>query len=70
MSESDVLLSMARFDSATDTALSGLGHARQAGLGASWMASVLAFNAAETLLARGRTAEAGALIDPLTAGPR
>jgi tetratricopeptide (TPR) repeat protein len=69
MSESDVLLSMARFDSATDTALSGLGHARQAGLGASWMASVLAFNAAETLLARGRTGEAGALIDPLTAGP-
>ena len=33
------------------------------------MAAVLAFNASEALLARGRTAEAAALIDPLTAGP-
>jgi putative ABC transport system permease protein len=31
--ESGALLSMARFDSAADTALSGLGHARQAGAG-------------------------------------
>ena len=36
---------------------------------ASWAATVLAFNASEALLARGRTAEAAALIDPLTTGP-
>jgi hypothetical protein len=69
VSESGALLSMARFDSAADTALSGLGHARQAGLDASWMASALAFNASEALLARGRAAEARALIEPLTDGP-
>ena len=32
-------------------------------------AAILAANASEALLARGRTAEAAALIDPLTAGP-
>jgi DNA-binding CsgD family transcriptional regulator len=69
LSESNALLIMARFDSAADAALSGLGHARQAGLGASWIASDLASNTSEALLARGRTAEAGALIDPLTDGP-
>jgi DNA-binding CsgD family transcriptional regulator len=67
--ESDALLKMARFDSSADVALSGLGHVRQAGLGASGMASDLASNASEALLACGRTAEAWALIGPLTGGP-
>jgi DNA-binding CsgD family transcriptional regulator len=69
LTESYSLLRMARFDSATDVARSGLEHARQAGLSASWIASVLAFNASEALLACGRTAEARALIDPLTDEP-
>jgi DNA-binding CsgD family transcriptional regulator len=66
---SDPLLKLARFQDAADVALSGLGPARQAGLQASWGVNILAANAAEALLARGRTAEAAALIDPLTAGP-
>jgi DNA-binding CsgD family transcriptional regulator len=69
VNESDALLKLARFHDATDVALSGLGPARQAGLGASWGITFLAVNASEALLARGRTAEAAALIDPLTAGP-
>ena len=69
MNESDALLKLARFQDAADVALSGLGPARQVGLGASWAVTVLAANASEALLARGRTAEAAALIDPLTTGP-
>jgi DNA-binding CsgD family transcriptional regulator len=67
--ESDALLKLARFQDAADVALSGLGPAREAGLQASFEATILIFNAAEALLAAGRTAEAAALIDPLTAGP-
>jgi DNA-binding CsgD family transcriptional regulator/tetratricopeptide (TPR) repeat protein len=67
--ESDALLKLARYQSAAEVALRGLGTARQAGLGGSWPASVLACNAAEALLAQGRTAEAAALIDPLTTRP-
>jgi DNA-binding CsgD family transcriptional regulator len=67
--ESDALLKLARFPSAADVALRGLGPARQAGLGASWAASILEANAAEALLAMGRTSEAAALIDPLISGP-
>ena len=69
VNESDALLKLARFQDAADVALSGLGPARQVGLGASWAVTVLAANASEALLARGRTAEAAALIDPLTTGP-
>ena len=69
VNESDALLKLARFQNAADVALSGLGPARQAGLQASLIATVLAFNASEALLALGRTAEAAALIDPLTTGP-
>lgn len=47
----------------------GVDQARQAGLEASLLATILAFNASEALLARGCTAEAAALIDRLTAGP-
>ena len=67
--ESDALLKLARFQDAANVALSGLGPARQAGLQASFEAAILIFNAGEALLAGGRTAEAAALIDPLTARP-
>ena len=67
--ESDALLKLARFQRAADAALRGLGPARQAGLGASRETSILESNAAEALLAMGRTTEAAALIDPLTSGP-
>jgi DNA-binding CsgD family transcriptional regulator len=52
-----------------DVALRGLDIARQAGLEAWEMAGVVAANAAEALLALGRTAAAAALIDPLTTMP-
>jgi DNA-binding CsgD family transcriptional regulator/tetratricopeptide (TPR) repeat protein len=69
VTESDALLKLARFPSAAEAAFRGLDLARQVGLGASFSASFLAGNAAEALLAGGRTAEAAALIDPLTTGP-
>jgi len=67
--DSDALLKLARFQDAADVASDGLGLAGQAGLAASWPASVLAANACEALLALGRTDEAAAIIDPLTSGP-
>ena len=67
--ESDALLKAGRFESAAEVAMRGLRAARQAGLGACHLAGTLAANAAEALLASGRTAEAAALIDPLTSGP-
>jgi DNA-binding CsgD family transcriptional regulator len=67
--ESDALLKLAKFASAAEVALRALGSARQAGLQASWRATILASNASEALLAGGRMAEAAALIDPLITGP-
>ena len=67
--ESDALLKLAQFQRAAEVASRGLDAARQAGLQAWKMASYLAANAAEALLALGRTAEAAALIDPLTTMP-
>jgi DNA-binding CsgD family transcriptional regulator/tetratricopeptide (TPR) repeat protein len=69
LAESDALLKLARFESAAETASRGIASVRQVGLDASTGASLLAFNATEALLALGRTAEAAALIDPLTTGP-
>jgi hypothetical protein len=69
VTESDALIRMGKPQQAAEVALRGLQAARQAGRQASFDAAVLANNAAEALLVRGRTAEAGALIDPLTAGP-
>jgi DNA-binding CsgD family transcriptional regulator len=69
VTESDTLLKLARFRGAAEVALRGLDFAKQAGLGASFSASFLAANVAEALLAGGHTAEAAALIDPLTTGP-
>jgi ATP/maltotriose-dependent transcriptional regulator MalT len=67
--ESGALLKLAQYQRAADVALRGLDDARQAGLQSWDLASRLAAHAAEALLALGRTAEAAALIDPLTAGP-
>jgi DNA-binding CsgD family transcriptional regulator len=66
--ESGALLAMARFADAAHVAVTALEAARQAGLGASLRAAVLAFNACEALLASGLMADAAALIDPLTTG--
>jgi DNA-binding CsgD family transcriptional regulator len=54
---------------AEEVALRGLHAARRAGLGSWFHATLLAGSAADTMLCRGRTAEAAALIDPLTTGP-
>ena len=69
INESDALLKLAQLQNAADVALRGLDIARQAGLEAWEMAGVVAANAAEALLALGRTAAAAALIDPLTTMP-
>ena len=66
---SNALLKLARFQDAADVASGALGVAGQAGLAASWQATVLVANACEALLALGRTDEAAALVDPLTPGP-
>jgi DNA-binding CsgD family transcriptional regulator len=50
-------------------ALRGLRSARQAGRETSFDGTILANNAAEALVAAGHTAEAAALIDPLTIAP-
>ena len=67
--ESDYLLQMADFASAEDVALRGLRAARRAGLEGWFYATILVSNAAEAILFAGRTADAAALIDPLTTGP-
>ena len=67
--ESDALLKLGRFQRAAEVASRGFDVARQAGLGASRSASIAAANAAEALIALGRTAAAAALIDPLTSMP-
>jgi DNA-binding CsgD family transcriptional regulator len=68
--DSDALLRLGQFQGATDVALRGLEAARRAGRDASFPAATLAANAAEAMIASGRTDEAAALIDPLTDGPR
>ena len=67
--ESDALLKLGRFQRAAEVASRGFDAARQAGLEAWKVASYLAANANEALLALGRTAAAAALIDPLTTMP-
>ena len=67
--ESDALLRTGKFESAAMVALRGLDAAWQTGRQTSFGATFLAANAAEALVARRRTAEAAALIDPLTTGP-
>ena len=69
LNESGALLRLAQFQRAAEVASRGLDDARQAGLQSWDLASRLAAQAAEALLALGRTAEAAALIDPLTTMP-
>jgi DNA-binding CsgD family transcriptional regulator len=69
VNESDALLKLAQFQRAADAASRGLDAARQAGLQSWYAATILAANAAEALLAIGRTSAAAALIDPLTTVP-
>ena len=67
--ESDLLLKTGRFDEAAEAGLRGVQAARESGRHTSFDASIAAANAAEAMLARGRTAEAAELIDPLTDAP-
>jgi ATP/maltotriose-dependent transcriptional regulator MalT len=60
--ESDILLKTARFDRAAEAGLRGVLAGRESGR----ETDLAAANAAEAMLARGRTAEAAELIDPLT----
>ena len=60
---------MAEFDKASEAALAGLQAARNTGRQASNDAAVLASSACDAMLARGHTADAAALIDPLITGP-
>ena len=69
LNESGALLRLGQFQRAAEVASRGLDDARQAGLQSWDLASRLAAQAAEALLALGRTAEAAALIDPLTTMP-
>jgi tetratricopeptide (TPR) repeat protein len=63
--ESDILLKTGRFDRAAEAGLRGVLAGRECGR----EADLAAANAAEAMLARGRTAEAAELIDPLTDAP-
>ena len=67
--ESDALLKTARVADAAEVARLGLASARQAGLESFWTTAILAGNGAEALVDQGRTADAAALIGPLTDGP-
>jgi DNA-binding CsgD family transcriptional regulator len=67
--DSDVPLKQARYHRAAEVAVRGAEAVRQAGLDASFDGSLLAANAADALLALGRTDQAVALIGPLTTGP-
>jgi len=69
MMESGALSQLGRFEEAAELALEGLRDARQAGRQASLDATLVAVVAAWALLSRGRTAEAAAVIEPLTTGP-
>jgi DNA-binding CsgD family transcriptional regulator/tetratricopeptide (TPR) repeat protein len=67
--ESDALLKVGRLEEATRVGLRGFDDARKLGVGSHPGAAISLGNAVEGLLARGRTAEAAALIDPLITGP-
>jgi len=69
VNESYSLLNLARYQRAAEVALGGLAAARQAGLESWEYATILAANAAEALVALGRTEQAAALIDSLTTTP-
>jgi DNA-binding CsgD family transcriptional regulator len=66
--ESDAFLILGNLASGEQAALRGLHAARRAGLASWFHATTLVCNAAGAMLCRGGTAEAAALIDPLTSG--
>jgi ATP/maltotriose-dependent transcriptional regulator MalT len=68
VNESDALQKQAKFTSAADVALRAIEAARRAGLEAWYASTILTGNACEALLAQGATAQAAALVDPLTTG--
>jgi ATP/maltotriose-dependent transcriptional regulator MalT len=63
--ESEILLKTGQFDRAAEAALRGVQAGRESGR----ETDTAVANAAEAMLARGRTTEAAALIDPLTDTP-
>ena len=67
--ETSCLNLMAEFGKASEAALAGLRDARNTGRQTSNDAAVLASSACDAMLARGYTADAAALIDPLITGP-
>jgi DNA-binding CsgD family transcriptional regulator len=67
--ESDAFLILGNPASGEEAALRGLHAARRAGLASWFHATTLVCNAADAMLCRGGTADAAALIDPLTTGP-
>ena len=69
VTESNVLLKRCRFAAAADVALQGFDTAHQTGRQGSYTARLAVSNAAEAMLGLGRTADAAALIDPLTTSP-
>src|SRR5262245_36241785 len=69
MSESDDLLIMGKLEAATRVGLRGFEDARRGGVQSGDSANMSLGNALDGLLGRGRTAEAAALVDPLTRGP-
>jgi DNA-binding CsgD family transcriptional regulator len=68
INESDALVKAGKFERAAEVALRGLHVARRTGRESSFVANLAAANAAEALLAQGRTSDAAAVIDPLTNG--
>jgi DNA-binding CsgD family transcriptional regulator len=69
ITDSWFLTAMGNLAEAEEVALRGLDTARRAGLGSWFRTAVLETHAPEVMWYRGRTAEAAALIDPLTTGP-
>jgi DNA-binding NarL/FixJ family response regulator len=67
--ESYILLKTGQFDRATEAGLRGLQVAREYGRHTSIKAAIAASGVGEAMLARGRTADAAQLIDPLTDAP-
>src|SRR5262245_25267755 len=67
--ETASLISVGKLEEATRVGLRGAEAARHGGVGSGLYATVLLGNTVEALLARGRIAEAAALVNPHTAGP-
>ena len=69
IAEVSAMVVMGRFQDASEVGLRELHAARQAGLGAWFQTTILTVSVHDALVAPGHTAQAAALIDPLTTGP-